>query len=328
MKKKMIILSFIFTITILLTSCRRKDFILIYSTQEEERIEFIQEKLYNKFPNYDIVIEYSGTGALVSRLQGEEKYTECDIVYELECANLEIVMNSVPNIFSDLDDYDFDIYDESVLGYNHKKYAIENRTWGGVIYNKKLLKERGLEIPETYNDLLDPKYEGLISMPNPKSSGTGYLFYNGLVSEYGTDKALSYFDKLDKNIKEYTTSGSVPIKSVDRGEIAIGFAMLWQCVEYKNKNKDLDYTFLDLGAPYNLYGMGIVEGHASPQVKEVFEYIFYELNKEAVDAFVPDKIYKEQSPKVPNYPENVVSIQMKGVFDPKYKQNLLDLWRN
>ena len=82
-------------------------------------------------------------------------------------------------------------------------------------------------------------------MPNPISSGTGYCFYNGIVSMYGEEKGLEYFEKLEKNVKEFTNSGSAPVKSVQRGDVAIGIGLLWQCIKYSNENQNLEYIILE-----------------------------------------------------------------------------------
>ena len=311
-----------------LAGCSSKEQVLIYSTAEEERIAFLQQELNAQFPNYNVVIQEIGTGALVSKLQGEGLKTECDIVQELEITNMETLLAGEPNLFYSLDEYDFSKFSSTVLPYSHKKYAPECMTYCAVVYNKKVLAEKGLEIPTKYEDLLDPKYKDLISMPNPKSSGTGYAFYNGLVSSYGKEAAMTYFDNLNSNIKEYTTSGSTPIKSTDRGEIAVGFAMLWQCYEYAKKNSDLGFTYLDLGCPYNLYDMAIVNGHEQrPAVKEVFDYIFNTLNQKDCEKFVPDACYKTMTPENADYPTDVTPIDMKGICDPAYKKALLDAWK-
>ena len=63
----------------------------------------------------------------------------------------------------------------------------------GLAVNEKLLKEKNLPIPETWKDLGDPKYKGLIAMPNPNTSGTGYLLMTTVVQLYGEDPA---FDRL------------------------------------------------------------------------------------------------------------------------------------
>ncbi len=307
---------------------KKREQILIYSTGEEERIAFVQEKLNEKFPNYDIIIQEIGTGALVSKLQGEGVDTDCDIIHELEITNMEILLDSNPEFFYDLKDYDFSKFSDTVLPYSHKKYAPQCMTYCSVVYNTKVLADNGLDVPKTYEDLLKPEYKNLISIPNPKSSGTGYAFYNGLISTLGEEKATEYFDKLNGNIKEYSTSGSTPIKSVDRGEIAVGFAMLWQCVEYCANNKDLGYTSLDMGSPYNLYDMAVINGHEKREcVVEVFDYIFNELNQIDIEKFIPDSTYKNYSPENADYPKDITPIKMNGVCDPSYKENLLDMWK-
>ena len=67
------------------------------------------------------------------------------------------------------------------------------------------LKEKNLSKPTSYEDLLKPEYKGLISMPNPKASGTGYMFLKSLVNEWGEEKTFSYFDKLTPNVLQYTS---------------------------------------------------------------------------------------------------------------------------
>ena len=314
-----------------LAGCKKNtNRVVIYTAAEEERIEYLQKELKVKFPEYDVVFQSLGTGALVSKLQAEGKSTECDIFYDLEATNAEIILNGNNELFYDLSDYDFSIYDSSVTGYTrkHHKYAVNGKTDGTIVVNKKVLSENECSIPETYQDLLKPEYKNLITMPSPKSSGTGYAFYNGLVSSLGEDAALTYFGSLNSNMKEYTTSGSSPIKAVNKGEVAIGVGLLWQCVDYANKNSDLQVVFLNNEASYNLFTMGIISGKESNEaVKNVFDYLYNELNKVQCEKFNPDKIYVNQkAAEIANYPTNFREITMNGVFDFQYKQNLLDKW--
>ena len=77
----------------------------------------------------------------------------------------------------------------------------------------------------------------MISMPNPKSSGTGYMFCKALVNEWGEEKALEYFDKLSENILSYTSSGSGPINALIMKEAAIGLGMTPQAVAKINEGQ-------------------------------------------------------------------------------------------
>ena len=95
----------------------------------------------------------------------------------------------------------------------------------GFMVNTDELTRRGLEAPQDWQDLLKPEYQGLIWLSNYNTAGTAKLVINTLVQLKGHDEAMKYFVELDKNIAQYTKSGSVPSKKVGIGEcvIAIGF---------------------------------------------------------------------------------------------------------
>ena len=308
-----------------------KDRVVIYTAAEDERIAYIQQELDKKFPNVEIVIQSLGTGQLLSKLQAEGTNSDCDIFYDLEVVNAEIILNANPDLFVDLSDYDFSIYDSSVTGYTsrHHKYAVNGKTAGAFLVNTKMLEEKGLPIPATYEDMLKPEYKGLISMPSPKSSGTGYSYYNGMITILGEEEGMKYFETLNPNIKEYTTSGSAPAKAAVRGDVAIAYGLLWQCVNYANENEGMTVIVPDDGLAFDLFTMGMISGHETKgSVKEVFTYLYNELNKPQCAKFNPDKIYVDMpAAEIPNYPASYDEITMNGLFDFEYKQNLLDAWK-
>ena len=305
--------------------------VIIYTAAEDERIAYLQGELDKKFHDIEIVIQSLGTGQLLSKLQAEGSKTDCDIFYDLEVVNAEIILNADPELFADLSEYDFTIYDSSVSEYTsrHKKYAVNGKTYGAFLVNENVLKEKGLAVPETYQDMLKEDYRDLISIPSPTSSGTGYSYYNGMVTILGDEEGMAYFDTLDANIKEYTTSGSAPAKAAVRGDVAIAYGLLWQCVNYANENEGLKVIVPEEGLAFDLFTMGMISGHETNEsVKEVFTYLYNELNKPQCALFNPDKIYGDMpEAEIANYPTGFKEITMKGLFDPAYKQQLLDQWK-
>lgn len=308
--------------------CAGSDGIIILTTGEEERIEFLSAKLEERFPDYDITLQYVGTGELYSKLNEEKKDITGDIVYDFEVTNMEMLLAETPDLFYDLSDYDFSKYVENAKAHTsrHKKYAVDVKQDGAIIVNKNVLGSR--PIPTTYSDLINPIYKDLICMPNPNQSGTGYCFYSGMFAKLGEDIAPGYFKSLDDNIDEYTSSGSVPIKRVNSGEMGIGVCMLWQAVKYKNENPELEVVLLENTLPYTLYGMAMINGReARPEVKEVFDYLFTDLNKLCVEEFNAEKLFVDQGEcKVPNYPSTFAELNMPRLYDFEYKQQLLDRW--
>ncbi len=335
-------------LTVLLTSalsgCGNNKTIYIFTAHEDNRIQLYNKELKTRFPEYNIKIVSKTTGDLMAELEAQGARTSADIFIGIEITNAEILLSKNENLFADLSDYDTSHYVDEVLEYQkdtlladgavrkgHKKYHIQDKEAGCIVYSKSLV---GDNIPTSYEDLLDPKYKDLVIMPNPKRSGTGYYFYNGLASLYGKDYALNYFNRLNSNVKEWSSSGSGPVKGVDKKEIAVGLGMHFQAVDYANKNDDIGITYFSEGSPYTLYTMGMINGKQNKKgVKEVYDYFFNYVNYLDNAQIVPETIYKAEYAKevtVPNWKSpsdySVDYMAMKNLLDPNYKNELLDSW--
>ena len=180
----------------------------------------------------------------------------------------------------------------------------------------------------TYLDLLKPEYKGLIAMPDPKSSGTGYFFYHNWVNLWGEEAALEYVDNLYTNLKQFTESGSGPIKLLAQGEVAIGLGLTFQAVTEMNEGQPFDIIFPPEGSPYNLTGTTIIEGHQDKKgVSEVFDYVINTFLKYDKEQYSPEVVYEGQTNNLPNYPSDVRYADMTGIQDSMEKERLLALWK-
>ena len=136
----------------------------------------------------------------------------CDISYDLEYGYVD----KLRSVLADLSAYDTSQYVEDLVdpGMN---VLPGTRNGGCIAINRKMLEDKGLPVPTSYQDLLKPEYKGLISMPNPKSSGTGYMFLKSLVNAWGAEEAFDYFKALPPNVLAYTSSGSGPVNALVQG---------------------------------------------------------------------------------------------------------------
>lgn len=301
----------------------KKEKVVIYTCAEDFRVEDLDAGLKAEFPEYDVVLEYMTTGNAAAKLLSEGKNTECDIIYDLEYGYLAQLDEK--GCLADLSGYDMSVYtDDAVVS---KNYIPELRNGGAIIINTALLKEKGLDEPKSYDDLLKPEYKGLISMPSPKSSGTGYMFLKNLVNARGEDKAFEYFDALTPNILQYTSSGSGPVNALISGEAAIGLGMTAQAVLKINEGAKLKIVFFDEGSPYSLYGLSIVGGKEEREsVRRVFDYLYSPYGKITNEKFYPEQIFKDFTPEIKNYPQNIVYGDMSGNTIAE-KTRLLDKWK-
>ena len=296
--------------------------VVIYSSAEEYRNEYFQQELNKQFPDYQITIEYMTSGNQAAKLLAEGTGTACDISYDLEYGYID----KLRGVLADLSSYDDSIFVDEMVDAQHQVLP-DYRNGGCIAINRKLLEEKGLAAPTCYQDLLKPEYKGLISMPNPKSSGTGYMFLKSLVNAWGEEEAYAYFDQLTPNVLQYTSSGSGPVNALVQGEVAIGLAMTGQVVTEINNGVDLEILFFEEGSPYSLYAMAMVKGKDErPCVKEVFDYFYNTLVAKDKELFFPEKIYKDRDFVIDNYPQDIPYADMSSNTAAE-KERLLTKWK-
>lgn len=309
---------------VMFTGCgSKRESVLIYTSVEDYVVEDMNARLSEQFPDYDITVEYVSTGTHAAKLLTEGPATECDITYDLEYTYMEQLAQA--GVLADLSGYDTSIYNEDTVV--SKNYLIQCRVGGAIILNTEVLNEKNLAEPTSYEDLLKPEYAGLISMANPKSSGTGYMFYKSLVNAWGEEKALAYFDALTPNILQYTSSGSGPVNALLQKEVAIGFGMTSHAVTQINQGAPLKVIYFSEGSPFTLYGQSMIAGKDErPAVKEVFDFLVNTYSYELNEKFFPEQMFKDKVYAVENYPENITYSDMSNnTIDEK--ERLLDLWK-
>ncbi len=302
-----------------------QDTIVICSSSEQFRNDYVQDELRRQFPQYNIVVMYMPTGKAAAKVAVEKEKTDIDILVGLETGYLSKIQDSLADI-SGLSRIDYlpGLTPED----NGNKWVTWERQAGAIVVNTQTLKKYGLPVPQTYEDLLDPQYRDLIAMPDPKSSGTGYFFYKNWVNIWGEEKALAYVDKLHSNLKQFTESGSGPIKMMIQGETAVGLALTFQAVNEINSGMPFEIIYPSEGSPYSLTGNAIVAGKEKKDgVDEVFDYLIHECMIYDKENFSPEAVLAEQNNNVPNYPQDIPYADMTGIDDPDEKERLLSLWK-
>jgi len=240
---------------------------------------------------YGIDVEYQrlSTGEVYAKIKEEagkpsadvwfggttDPYNEAIVAGLLEPYEAINAKNLVDDIYRDKDGHWYGIY-KGILGF---------------MVNKEELQRLGLEAPRDWDDLLDPKYKGLIGMSNPSTAGTAKLVINTMVQMKGHDKAMEYFVKLDKNVYQYTKSGSGPSKMVGPGEIVIGIGFLHDGItQILNGYDNIELIIPKSGTSYEIGATAIFKGAAHPNAAKL--WIEYALSPECVNLGQKNESYQ------------------------------------
>ena len=127
----------------------------------------------------------------------------------------------------------------------------------GFLASNELVDELGIEIPQTWTDLLDPSYEGEIIMSNPAVSGTNYAVVNALLQKMGEDDGWQYFTDLNENIAYYSKRGADPSNKVSAGEYALGITYIDGTIEELADEADLTIVYPSDGIPWMPDGVAV-----------------------------------------------------------------------
>jgi iron(III) transport system substrate-binding protein len=133
----------------------------------------------------------------------------------------------------------------------------------GFCSNTSVLSSLGVEVPDSWQDLLDPALKGQIAMAHPATSGTAFTAFwtVNTLNNFDEEATFGYFKELHNNILQYTKTGSAPGPMAGRGEIAVAIIFSHDCVMYQKQGMtDLKVSFPSEGTGYEIGGVAIING--------------------------------------------------------------------
>lgn len=156
--------------------------------------------------------------------------------------------------------------------------------WTGFYYgvigfacSPERLEEIGAECPTSWQDLLDPVYEGEIVIASPAASGTAYTTLSGLAQLLGEDEAFEFWNQMDANVAQYTESGSAPGKMAAAGEFAIGISFAHDIQVQQDQGLPVILTFPEEGTSFEIGGISIIKGTKHEAAAQAWvDYVFSE----------------------------------------------------
>ena len=254
--------------------------LIVYGSCEEPYLIAACEKFHELY-GIDVQYQRLSTGEVQTKITEEKGNPSADVWFGgtndpyneaakeglLMAYEAENASHLVNESYRDPDGYWYGIY-KGILGF---------------MVNKDELDRMGLEAPQTWDDLLKSEYQGLIWLSNPNTAGTAKLVINTMVQIKGHDEGLQFLVDLDKNIAQYTKSGSGPSKNVGTGECTIGIGFLHDGI---TQIVDTGYDNIDLilpssGTSFEVGATAIFKGCAHPEAAKL--WIEYALSPECVE---------------------------------------------
>ena len=157
--------------------------------------------------------------------------------------------------------------------------------------NAKLLKEKGLKPPTSWNDLLDPAYKGQIQTADARTSGTALTRILSIYYAFGKDedRAFDYQKKLHGNVQVYTKSGGGCTIPAALGQAIVCIAHMPDAMEAKKKGYDMLVTFPREGVAAVIEAVALVKGAKNRELTTKF--IDWTFSRDMQDLLDKNQVY-------------------------------------
>jgi len=132
--------------------------------------------------------------------------------------------------------------------------------------NNKFLKEKNLNPPTSWNDLLSPAYKGMIQMADARTSGTAVTRIFSVIEVFGRDenKAFEYMKKLRQNVQVYTKSGGGGTIPIGLGQAGAGIFFIVDALKTKQEGYDVVISFPKEGIGTSVEAVALLKGAKNP----------------------------------------------------------------
>ncbi|MBS3948707.1 MAG: putative 2-aminoethylphosphonate ABC transporter substrate-binding protein [Dethiobacter sp.] len=248
--------------------------ITVYTALEDELVTEYLAAFNQKFPDIKVNIVRESTGVITARLLAEKANPQADVVWGLAASSLMVLDNQ-----GLLEPY-APVGVERILA--KFKSDREVPTWVGItawetaiVVNTVEAQKLGLPEIRSYQDLLKPEFEGHIVMPNPASSGTGFLTVAGILQLKGkdTEKGWEYLDSLHENISHYVHSGSKPARMAAAGETVVGISFGYAGIRQKRLGAPVEIIFPEEGSGWDMEANALMKkGEIKPAAKTFLDW--------------------------------------------------------
>ncbi|HSS70997.1 MAG TPA: putative 2-aminoethylphosphonate ABC transporter substrate-binding protein [Casimicrobiaceae bacterium] len=268
------------------SAAAQKTELLVYTALETDQIKAYETAFYAAVPDVTIKWVRDSTGIITAKVLAEKANPQADLVVGTSASSMAVFANE-----GLLQGYAPKGLDKILPQYRDPKNPPE---WVGmdvygaaVCFNTVEAQKQNLPKPESWKDLTKPVYKGKIVMPNPASSGTGFLDVAGWLQMWGEADGWKFMDALHENVAQYVHSGSAPCRSAGSGEFPIGISFEYRAVTTKKSGAPIDIIFPSEGLGWDLEASGIMKTTkkveaarklmdwlATPQAMELFSKNF------------------------------------------------------
>lgn len=301
----------------------------VYTAVEAEDLKKYADAFNADHPDIKINWVRDSTGVVTAKLLAEKNNPQADVIWGLAATSLLLLKSEgmleayAPKGVENLD----------------PKFVDKSTppTWTGmdawvasVCFNTVEGGKLGLTAPKTWKDLTKAEYKGHVIMPNPNSSGTGFLDVSSWLQMFGEKDGWAFMDGLHANIAAYTHSGSKPCKMAAAGEIPIGVSFAFRGAKSKAAGAPIEIIVPEEGVGWDMEATAIVAGTDNLEdAKTLADWTVTKKANEMYNSGYAVVAYPGVAKPVEHFPANLLEKMIDNDFEfaANNRKAILDEWQ-
>ncbi len=266
-KCKKILLHLVLLAVLLPCIAARANEITVYTSYEEDEAAAFLAAMQRDLPDLKVHLLRLSTGDLHARMLAEAANPRHDVIWGWAVTNMVD-----PRILDMLEPYQPKGIDKVPARFraDDDRWFATTGYMAAFCVNNEVLARKNLPMPSSWEDLLNPAFKGEVVMPNPASSGTGYLQIASILQMKGEEQGWEYLQQLDNNIAQYIKSGSRPCNSASVGEFAVGASFALRAIKNIHEGYPITMVIPAEGAGNELEATGLMKSSRNKEAAKRF----------------------------------------------------------
>lgn len=237
----------------------QKKALTVYTAIEADDLKKYAARFNEDHPDIEIKWVRDSTGVITAKLLAEKANPQADVIWGVAATSLLVLKPEgmlLPYAPKGLEKLDSEFRDKD----NPPAWVGMDIWVAAICLNTVEAQKKNLPKPTSWKDLLKPVYKGTVVMPNPASSGTGFLDVTSWLQLFSEKAGWEYMDGLHQNIAVYTHSGSKPCSMAAAGEYPIGISFEFRAARLKKQGAPLDIIFPVEKSGWDMEATAVVKG--------------------------------------------------------------------
>ena len=286
----------------------------VYSTLEIENLNDFKKTFEAENPDLEILWNRDSTGVITAKILAEQGQQRVDASWGLAVTSMLLLDKR--GLLEPYAPKNLAAIKPAFRDPANPPAWVGMEAWvAAVCFNTIEAQKLSLPKPQSWFDLLDPRFKGKLTMPHPASSGTGYFHVSAWIQMFGEAKAWEFMDRLNDNIAVYEHSGTRPCRHAASGEFPLGISYELAAASARQKGAPIEGLMMKEGGGWDMDAAAILRGTKKPEAaRRLMDFASSRRANELYASFVSQVAMEGVTGNIPDYPAGVAASMIKNDF--------------